>query len=320
MAKKRGFTVAGLFKTLGAILGFFITAMIFVFVGLIFINVLNLVFSEPVVFDGNVALIPVKGTISTTGSTGDVLSRGGIKSETVVKWIQEAEKDDGIKAIFFDIDSPGGTPVGSVEIAEAVKRAEKPTVAVIHEMGTSGAYWVASATDKIFANRLSTIGSIGVKSSYLEFAGLMDDYNVTYRRLIAGKYKDIMSPYKEMTIEEQKKVQERLDKLHEIFINAVAQNRGLDVEHVYDIADGYIYFGDEAKELGLIDFIGTTEDAKKMIGKELNITVEFRKFKEKKGFFEIFTDVMYDSSYNIGQGIGSVWLSSTEDSGPELFV
>jgi len=320
MAKKRGITVAGFFKTLGAILGFFITAMIFVFVGLLFINVLNLFFTEPVVFDGNVALIPVKGTISTTGSTGDVLSRGGIKSSTVVKWIQEAEEDDSIKALFFDIDSPGGTPVGSVEIAEAIKRVEKPTVAVIHEMGTSGAYWVASAADKIFANRLSTIGSIGVKSSYLEFAGLMGDYNVTYRRLIAGKYKDIMSPYKEMSLEEQRKVQERLDRLHEIFINSVAQNRGLDVEHVYDIADGYIYFGDEAKELGLIDFIGTTEDAKKMLGKELNITVELRKYKEKKGFFDMFTTVMHDASYKVGQGIGSVWLSSTEDSGPELLV
>lgn len=319
MAKKRGFSISGFFKTLGAILGFFITAMIFVFVGLLFINVMNLFFAEPVVFNGNVALIPVKGTISTTGST-DVWAKGGVKSETIVKWIQEAEEDDSIKALFFDIDSPGGTPVGSVEIAEAIKRAEKPTVAVIHEMGASGAYWVASAADTIFANRLSTIGSIGVKSSYLEFAGLMNDYNVTYRRLIAGKYKDIMSPYKEMSLEEQKKIQERLDRLHEIFINSVAQNRGLDVEHVYDIADGYIYFGDEAKELGLIDFVGTTEDAKKMIGKKLNITVEFRKYKEKKGFFDIFTNVMYDASYSVGKGIGSVWLSSTEDSGPELLI
>ncbi len=312
MAQKRGFDVARLFKTLGAILGFFITAMIFVFIGLIFINVMNLMLTEPIVFDGNTALIPIKGAISTTGGT-DVWSKGGVKSGSVVKWIQEAEEDDSIKAILFDIDSPGGTPVGSVEIAEAVKKAKKPTVAVIHEMGTSGAYWVASATDTIFANRMSTIGSIGVKSSYLEFAGLMDDYNVTYRRLIAGKYKDIMSPYKEMSPEEQRKVQERLDRLHEIFINSVAQNRGLDVAHVHKIADGYIYFGDEAKELGLIDFIGSKEDAKKHIGQELNITVEFKKYSEKKGFFDMFTGVMHEASYTVGQGIGSVWLSSTED-------
>ena len=319
MAKKIGFSVAGFFKTFGAILGFLITAMIFVFIGIIFLNIMNLVFSDPVVFNGNTAVIPIKGAISTTGGT-DVWSRGGVKSGSIVKWIQEAEEDKSIKAILLDIDSPGGTPVGSVEIAEAVKRAKKPTIAVIHEMGTSGAYWVASAADTIFANRLSTIGSIGVKSSYLEFNGLMDDYNVTYRRLIAGKYKDIMSPYKEMTPTEQKKVQERLDRLHEIFINAVAQNRNLDVDHVYKIADGYIYFGDEAIELGLIDLIGTTEDAKKHIEKELNITVEFKKYKEKQGFFDMFTGVMHDASYKVGQGIGSVWLSSTEDSGPEFLV
>jgi len=312
MAKKRGFDFLKFIKILSAIVGFLVTAMIFVFIGIIFLNVMSLVFTEPVIFDGNTAVIPVKGSISTTGGK-DVWSTGGVKSGSVVKWIQEAEEDDSIKAILLDIDSPGGTPVGSVEIAEAVKRAKKPTVAVIHEMGTSGAYWVASAANTIFANRLSTIGSIGVKSSYLEFAGLIDDYNVTYRRLIAGKYKDIMSPYKEMTPKEQEKVQERLDRLHEIFINSVAQNRNLDVDHVYKIADGYIYFGDEAKELGLIDFIGTTEDAKKHIEKELNITVSLRKYSEKKGFFDMFTGVMYDASYKVGQGIGSVWLTSTED-------
>ena len=231
MAQKRGFDLFGFIKILSAVVGFLITAMVFVFVGLIFINVMSLLLKDPVIFNGNTALIPVKGSISTTGSS-DLWSKGSVKSESVVKWIHEAEKDDKIKAILLDIDSPGGTPVGSVEIAEAVRNAKKPTVAVIHEMGTSGAYWVASAADTIFANRLSTIGSIGVRSSYLEFAGLMDGYNVTYRRLIAGEYKDIMSPYKKMTLDEQRKVQERLDRLHEIFINSVAQNRGLDVEHV----------------------------------------------------------------------------------------
>ena len=312
MAQKRGFDLFGFIKILSAVVGFLITAMVFVFVGLIFINVMSLLLKDPVIFNGNTALIPVKGSISTTGSS-DLWSKGSVKSESVVKWIHEAEKDDKIKAILLDIDSPGGTPVGSVEIAEAVRNAKKPTVAVIHEMGTSGAYWVASAADTIFANRLSTIGSIGVRSSYLEFAGLMDGYNVTYRRLIAGEYKDIMSPYKKMTLDEQRKVQERLDRLHEIFINSVAQNRGLDVEHVYKIADGYFYFGDDAKELGLIDFIGSTEDAKKHIETELNITVEFRKYSEKKGFFDVFAGVMHDASYRVGQGIGAVWLSSTMD-------
>lgn len=320
MAKKRGFDALRFLKILSAVLGFLVSLLIFVLVSLAFLGILSFLFAEPDLgLTANVALVPVKGVISTTG-TKDVFTVTGVKSGSVVEWIKKAEEDDNIKAILIDIDSPGGTPVGSVEIANAVRRAEKPSVAVIHEMGASGAYWVASAADTVFANQLSTIGSIGVRSSYLEFAGLMSDYNVTYRRLVSGKYKDITSPYKEMTLEEQKKVQERLDRLHEIFIVSVARNRGLDEEHVRTVADGYVYFGDEAKELGLIDELGSTEDAKKFLEKQLNTTVEFKKFREKKGLFEVITSTMHDASYRVGQGIGSVWLSSTEDDTPELLV
>jgi protease-4 len=320
MAKKRGFDVLRFIKILASIVGFLISFMFLIFVGFILLSFLSLFFAEPDLgIMGNVAQIHVKGTISTTGGQ-DFYSTGGTKSGSVVKWIKEAEENDQIKAILFEIDSPGGTPVGSYEIVEAIQRAEKPTVAVIHEMGNSGAYWIASAADTIFANRLSTVGSIGVRASYLDFAGLMTDYNVTYNRLVSGKFKDTMSPFKEMTPEEKTLIQSRLDKLHEIFINDVAKNRGMDAGHVRDIATGYVYFGQEAVELGLIDYVGTTEDAKKYLEKKLNISVEFKKFKEKKGLFDIFTSVMHDASYNVGQGIGSVWLSSTEDDNLELLV
>ena len=313
MAKKRGFEVLRFIRVLASVVGFLISFMFLVFVGLVLFSFLSLFFSDSdLSVSGNVALIPVKGTISTTGSQ-EFYSSSGVKSGSVVEWIQESEKSNSIKAILLDIDSPGGTPVGTYEIVQAVQGAEKPVVAVIHEMGNSGAYWVASAADTIFANRLSTVGSIGVRSSYLEFAGLMTDYNVTYRRLISGKYKDIMSPYREMAPDEQELVQSRLDMLHEIFVSDVAKNRDLDVEHVRKLANGYIYFGQEAKELGLIDYIGTSDDAKKFLEKELNLTVEFKKFKEKKGFLSVFSDVMHDASYNIGQGMGSVLLGSTND-------
>jgi len=313
MVQKRGFDALRFIKILASIVGLLISMVILVFLFFAFMGIASFLFAEPdLAFNGNVALIPVKGTISTTGSK-DLLSKSGIKSETIVKWIQEAEEDDSIKAIMLDIDSPGGTPVGTVEIADAIKKTKKPVIAAIHEMGNSGAYWIASAADIIFANRLSTVGSIGVRSSYLEFAGLMKDYNVTYQRLVSGKYKDITSPYKKMTPEEQELVQTKLDKLHEIFINDVAKNRQLDAAHVRKLATGYVYFGYEAKELGLVDEIGSTEDAKTYLGKELNITVEFKKFKEKKGFFESLTGVMHDASYKIGQGMGFVLLGSTED-------
>ncbi|MBW2985974.1 signal peptide peptidase SppA [Candidatus Woesearchaeota archaeon] len=311
MAKKRGFDFLRFIRTIGAIFGMLISLMIFTFVLLIFVSTISWFVGEPLTLTGNVAHIPIKGPISTS-SMSSIMSPTGTKSSTIVKWIQDAEKNDNIKAIWLDIDSPGGTPVGTVEIADAVKKAKKPTIAVIHELGNSGAYWIASSADTIFANRLSTVGSIGVRSSYLEFSGLLTDYNVTYERLVAGKFKDMTTPYKQMTPEERTLIQSKLDRLHEIFINEVARNRKLDVDHVQKLANGYVYMGFEAEELGLIDELGTTEDAKQFLEKELNLTVSFKKFQEKTGFFEAVIETMNDASYKIGQGMGSVMLGSTE--------
>ena len=85
---------------------------------------------------------------------------------------------------------------------------------MITEIGTSGAYWIASATDKIFADKMTITGSIGVIGSYLEFAKLLERYNVTYQRLVSGRYKDIGSPFKEMNFDEKTIIQSTLYKIH----------------------------------------------------------------------------------------------------------
>ena len=153
-------------------------------------------------FLGNVAYIPVWGTI-TVGGQSSFLAQEEATSEKLVKFIEDADEDPLIKAIVLDINSPGGSAVASDEIASAIKRAEKPTVAIVREVGASGGYWVASSTDHIIANRMSIVGSIGVISSYLEFARLLENYNITYQRLVAGKYKDMGTPFKELTEEEE---------------------------------------------------------------------------------------------------------------------
>ena len=142
---------------------------------------------------GNVALIPIEGII--TGSGGSYLGSSTISSKSIVEFIEEADKSDNIDAIVLEINSPGGSAVASDEIAEAVKNAKKPVVSFIREVGASGGYWVASASDYIIANRMSITGSIGVISSYLEFSGLMEKYGVGYERLVAGENKDLLSPY-----------------------------------------------------------------------------------------------------------------------------
>ena len=116
---------------------------------------------------GNVAVIAIHGPISATDSSG--FSSKGTKSDDVVGLIEKAEKQASVKAIILDINSPGGTAVGSAEIADAMKRVEKPTVAVIRETGASGAYWIATSADHVIAHPASITGSICVIASSLEF-------------------------------------------------------------------------------------------------------------------------------------------------------
>jgi protease-4 len=263
---------------------------------------------------GNVALIPVKGVIT---SDAEMLAFGerGASAEDIIEFIEKADKNPKIEAILLDINSPGGSAVGSEELARAVEEVNKTTVALIREVGASGGYWVASAADKVVANRMSVTGSIGVFSSYLEFSGLLDDYNVTYQRLVAGKYKDMGSSLKPLTPDERSLLQSKLDLIHDYFIEDVAENRGLTMEETNHLADGSFYLGSEAKELGLVDILGGKQEAIEIIEQELNITVEIAKYEKRKSLFDVFGEALSKGSFSIGQGIGSSMFRSEIDLG-----
>ena len=253
---------------------------------------------------GNVALIPLSGVLLTEPDT-DSFFESGLGSRDIVSLINEAATDDAIQAIVLEINSPGGSPVATDEVAEAIKNAGKPTVAVIREVGASGAYWVATATDYIIVNRMSVTGSIGVIGSYLEFADFLTRYNITYRRLVAGKYKDIESPYKEMTREELSLVQAQLDTLHAIFINEVATNRNLSPEHVTRIATGYVYLGQEAVDLGLVDELGGIETARSYLEGVLEQPVVFQEYRHEPSLADYFFGRAQTLAEAIGHGIGA---------------
>jgi protease-4 len=253
---------------------------------------------------GNVALIPVEGVIVSSGTSspfgGDVTS-----STTIVNFIDAAEKNPGIKAILLEVNSPGGSAVASDEVAAALKRTNKTTVAYIREVGASGGYLIASAADYIFVNKMSITGSIGVLASYIEISGLMQKYNVTYERLVAGKYKDIGSPYKKLTDEERSILEEQLNSAHETFVEEVARNRGLSVIAVKQLATGEPIIGTRAKELGLVDAIGGKDEAVSYIEQHLNITASIVEYREKVSLLDMLTRLMGDSFYRMGLGIGN---------------
>jgi len=266
-------------------------------------------------FLGNVAYIPVKGVITVDGSSS-LLGADYASSENIVAFIEDAAEDPLIEAIVFDINSPGGSAVASDEIAQAIKRANKTTVAVIREVGASGGYWIASSTDHVVANRMSIVGSIGVISSYLEFSRLLDNYNVTYQRLVAGQYKDMGTPFKELTNEEREILQKKLDKIHGFFIDEIAENRGISHEQVKNMATGEFFLGVEGKEMGLIDELGDLKTAEKYLKEELGLErIDYLYYESKPTLWEALSQIMSPFFYYMGIGMGETLFETTSTLG-----
>ena len=253
---------------------------------------------------GNVARIQVNGVIMP--ESAGIFGAETASSSEIVGLIEQANKDSGIKAILLEINSPGGAPVASAEIADAVKKSNKTVVALIRDSGTSGAYWVASAAYKIVANPLSIVGSIGVTGSYLEYSGLLERFNITYERLVSGEYKDIGTPYKEMTDNERQSLQNTLDLMHEYFIQSVAENRNMSIESVRKLANGNIYLGMEASKNGLVDFLGGKEVAEEVVKERENITeIDYVNYESKKSIFDIFSQMMDSVGFYFGKGFSN---------------
>lgn len=266
-----------------------------------------------------IVVIPIEGMITLQGE-GSLFS-SSTSGEAIVEKIETAQADPSVRGVVLEINSPGGTVMGSKVVVDALKNGDKPTVAVITEYGTSGAYWIASQTDYIVADELSIVGSIGVLGSYLEFDGLLEDYNVSYRRLVTGKYKDISSPYREMTEEEEALIMVRLQGIHDYFVADVAEGRGMEVVDVEELATGLFYLGQDSVENGLIDALGNKDYAIQLTKELAGVTDgSVSEYVEEEDFWsQLFMTYTAYSSYYIGQGIGTV-LFSTENSEIDIRV
>ncbi len=198
---------------------------------------------------GKVALVRIEGVI--------------LAAEDVIEELNEYRDDDKIQAIVLRIDSPGGAVVPSQEIYETVRQV-KTTKKVVASMGTvaaSGGYYIASAADWVIANPGTLTGSIGVIMEMPNFSGLLEKVGVEAMVIKSGKNKDVGSPFRKMSADEKELLQDVIDDVHSQFVSAVAQSRALDVEEVRALADGRIFTGRQAKEVGLVDALGTLEEA-----------------------------------------------------------
>ena len=230
----------------------------------------------PSLTGGYVAVIPIKGEITFGGCGGGLLT-GPIACanvDEVKASIEEANNDWSVDAIVLDINSGGGSVVATRELTYAVMNSEKPVVAYIGETGASGAYYAASAADKIVADKNSITGSIGVRMEVPHYYDLMGKLGVNITTIKAGENKDVGSPYRPMTEKEEEELQEIVDTIYDDFIASVAENRNLSVDYVRSIADGKIYLGEKAKELKLIDEVGSFDYAVELAAMEAGIKGE----------------------------------------------
>lgn len=244
---------------------------------------------------GNIALISVSGSISS--GNGDFLGEEA-SPDAIVEMIKQAEKDSRVKGMLIEINSPGGSPVASEEVMNAVKKAAKPKAAVIRDIGTSGAYWVASAADHVVASPVSLTGSVGVTASYLEFSELLNQYGIQYERLVSAPYKDIGSPFRNLTGEEKAISQEALAKMHDYFLSSVKENRNIgDAAAIEKISTAVVFLGSEAKELGLVDELGGKEEAEAWLMRQTNLTEIKYVTYEKKPLFSLGSLLAQQSSH-----------------------
>lgn len=195
-------------------------------------------------------------------------------SDYILAMIEEAESDEAIKAIILEIDSYGGSAVAAEEVANALKRAKKPTIVFVRSAATSAAYWAASGADIIFASALSDIGSLGVTMSYLDNTQKNNKEGLTYNSLSTGKFKDYGNPDKPLTDEEKRLIMRDLEIMHSLFIKAVSENRNLPIDKVKLLADGSSMPGEMALRNGLIDKIGSYYDAQTYLNESIGEKAE----------------------------------------------
>jgi len=194
----------------------------------------------------------------------------------IIETLQQYRDDDAVKAILLRIDSPGGAVVPAQEIYDAVLelKEEKRVVASMGNVAASGGYYIASAADRIVASPGTLTGSIGVIMELMNFQGLLEKVGVEGMVIKSGENKDIGSPFRKMTDAERVLMQGVLDDVHAQFMDAVAAGRSLDRAAVRALADGRIFTGRQAVEVGLVDDLGGLQDAIKTTAEMVGIVGE----------------------------------------------
>jgi protease-4 len=236
---------------------------------------------------------------SGSGQKIAVVELAGVisSSEDVVRQLKKYRDNNSIRAILLHIDSPGGAVVPSQEMYEEVRKTRdggKPVVVSMGSLAASGGYYVACGGSKLVANKGSLTGSIGVISEFLQFHDALNKLGIDVKTIKSGRLKDAGSPTRKMNEEDQQYFQSLMDNVHQQFMDVVERERELSHEEVLSLADGRVYTGEQALDLGLVDTLGTFEDAVKIAASLAGIQGEPALVRERKRasmFERLFGDV-----------------------------
>lgn len=252
----------------------------------------ELVLEEQVIEEGDwnerIAVINLEGAIMD-GETS-VFLMDGYNHSSLLQMIRSAGEDPTVAAIILQIDSPGGAVGPTAEIHRTIvdvqEEYDKPIYVSMGSMAASGGYYVAAPADKIFAEPATITGSIGVIMENINIAGLAEKYGISFNTIKSGKHKDIMSTNRKMTDEEKEILQSIVDEMFDEFVQVVVDGRNMDEATVRELADGRIYTGKQAKEVNLVDEVGSFEDALKALKNDYNLEdAQVIQYNESLGFF-----------------------------------
>jgi protease-4 len=193
-------------------------------------------------------------------------------AHSIITGLRNAAKDKNTKGIILNINSPGGSPVQSADIYDEIRRLKKlhpdlPIYSVVGDICASGGYYIAAASDKIFVNQASLIGSIGVVMNGFGFTHVLEKLGVERRLLTAGEHKAMLDPFSPVKSQETKHMQSLLDQVHQQFISAVRDGRGqrLKETEAPEMFSGLVWTGSEGVRLGLADGFGSVDSVSREI-------------------------------------------------------
>ncbi|HEY3300565.1 MAG TPA: S49 family peptidase [Methylophilaceae bacterium] len=260
--------------------GIFFKSLTFIYLFLMFFAAMDWIGGKDGSSEDHTAMIDIQGVIGS----GDE-----VNADSVISSLQSAYDNKHTKGIILRINSPGGSPVQAGIINDEIHRQKKlhpaiPVYAVVEDICASGGYYIAVAADKIYVDKASIVGSIGVLMDGFGFTGIMDKVGVERRLMTAGANKAMLDPFSPVNPHHKELAQQMLDQIHQQFIKVVREGRGTRLKETPDTFSGLFWSGESSIELGLADAYGSSDYVAREVIKQDNIV----DFTSHEGFADRF--------------------------------